>query len=93
MSKMVPFPIPTLYIDPWKSNESTIMFIGIIDGDDPKHKQAQSLEAEENIRVLTLPLDKDLPKRLNELAEKENYLIEGKLWSVCTGLVLSSILK
>jgi hypothetical protein len=40
---MVPFPIPTLYIDPWKSNESTIMFIGIIDGDDPKHKQAQSL--------------------------------------------------
>ncbi len=33
------------------------MFIGIIDGDDPLHKQAPSLEAEENIRVITFPLD------------------------------------
>ena len=68
LKRTVTFPLPTLYVDPWKSNESTIMFVGIIDGDDPNHKQAQSLEAEENIRVLVLPLNQDLPKRLNELA-------------------------
>ena len=41
------------------------MYIGIIDGDDPSHKQAQTLEAEENIRVLTLPLNQQLPNKLN----------------------------
>jgi hypothetical protein len=68
--KLIEFPLPTLYIDPWKSNESTIMFIGIIDGDDDNCRQKQSLEAEENIRVLKLTLDETLPQKLNELAEK-----------------------
>ena len=68
--KLIEFPLPTLYIDPWKSNESTIMFIGIIDGDDENCRQKQSLEAEENIRVLKLTLDETLPQKLNELAEK-----------------------
>lgn len=65
MSKLIDFPLPTLYIDPWKSNESTIMYIGIIDGDDPKHKQKQTLEAEENIRVITVEVDGKLPQRIN----------------------------
>jgi hypothetical protein len=46
------------------------MFIGIIDGDDENCRQKQSLEAEENIRVLKLTLDETLPQKLNELAEK-----------------------
>lgn len=69
------------------------MYIGIIDGDDPLHKQKQSLEAEENIRVVTVEMDGKLPQQIKDLAEKENYLIEGKLWAVCMGLVLNSVLN
>ena len=44
------------------------MFIGIIDGDDPNHKQPQSLEASENIRVVKFTLDENLPQVLKEFA-------------------------
>ena len=85
--------LPILYYDPWKSNECGLLYIAIIDGDDPNHKQKQELEETENIRVHKLTLDKDLPKAVNELAEKNNYGVEDKVWSLCIGLIIADFIK
>lgn len=60
IESFIDFPAPKLYLDPWKGNESTKIYLATIDGDqniDPK----QDLENDENIEVFRLKLDKTLP--------------------------------
>lgn len=57
IDKFVPLPLPQIFCDPWKSNETGLLYIGLINGDDEKSKKQQNLEEEENIKVFTLPFD------------------------------------
>ena len=36
--------MPPIYCDPWKSNESGLFYIGMINGDDPNSKKEQNLD-------------------------------------------------
>lgn len=36
-------PLPTLYYDPWKSDENTQLFLMTINGDDPESFKGQQL--------------------------------------------------
>jgi hypothetical protein len=52
--------MPTIYYDPWKSNESSIIYLATINGDDPKSKGEQKLEASESISVKLFTIDEKL---------------------------------
>ena len=41
---MIEIPLLINYCDPWKSDESGIMFLGIVNGDDPNSMKEQHLE-------------------------------------------------
>lgn len=57
-----------MHCDPWKSNESGLFYLGIVDGDDPNSVKDQELENEENIIVHKLPLNEDLINNVHKLA-------------------------
>lgn len=64
-----------MHCDPWKSNESGLFYIGVVNGDDPDHRVAQNLENEENIVVHVLDLDSNLMKSVQKLAEDNKYAL------------------
>jgi hypothetical protein len=41
--KILKLPNLIVHCDPWKSNEGGMLYIGIIDGDDPNHYKGQNL--------------------------------------------------
>lgn len=43
IDKIVKMPSPTLYYDPWKSDENTLLFLATINGDDPSSFKGQRL--------------------------------------------------
>ena len=93
ISKFIEIPYPVMYADPWKSNECGLLYIGVIDGDDPNSMKKQELEETENIRVHKLTLNKDLPKNMHELAQKNDYGVEDKIWSLCIGMIITDFVK
>ncbi len=64
----IKIPYPKMHCDPWKSNESGLFYLGIVDGDDPNSVKDQELENEENIIVHKLPLNEDLINNVHKLA-------------------------
>jgi 8-oxo-dGTP pyrophosphatase MutT (NUDIX family) len=39
--RFVTMPLSQIYSDPWKSNENGMLYLGVIDGDDPNSHHAQ----------------------------------------------------
>ena len=69
VEKFTEIPLPAIYCDPWKSNESAFMYIGTINGDDPNSYKGQKLDSEENIKVIKVPFDENLMKNVSEIAK------------------------
>ena len=78
--------LPTVYSDPWKSKESSVAFITVIDGDDPNNRPGQKLEETENIKVVRMRIDEDLMTRVVEYCKKNNLNMEAKVYSLCMGI-------
>ena len=57
VDSFVKVPTPTLFYDPWKSNEDTFRLVATINGDDPNHFKEQKLQHDECITVVKFPLD------------------------------------
>jgi len=86
----VPQVSPALYIDPWKSNESEVLIIVEVDGDDEVNKNVkQNLENTESIVVHLFDISTTLWQDIVKLAKEKDYLIESKLYAFIVGLVLS----
>ena len=80
----IPITSPVLYGDPWKSNECGKSIILEIDGDDPCNNEMnarQILEETEDISIHFLELKRSLVQDLEELAQKNEYLIFNHLIS------------
>ena len=69
-----------------------MLYVAIINGDDPKHRKEQNLEKEENIRIFTLPLNSKLSESLEEYATKNGYKIHTKVWTFCLGFNLQNLI-
>lgn len=88
---LVPQVSPTLYIDPWKSNETEKIIIVEVDGDDEINKDVkQDLENTENIIVHLFDIKPTLWQDITSLAKEKGYLVESKVYAFVVGLVLSN---
>jgi len=82
-----PLVSPILYIDPWKSNENCQLVVLEVDGDDLQNQfTKQSLEDDEMIQVHLLDLTKNAVKDLEDLAQKNNFLIESRAYMFLWGI-------
>ena len=90
--RIVKLPLTEVHCDPWKSNEGGMLYLGLINADDPNHKKKQDLDESENIRVLHFPLDKNLPETLSKEMREKGYVIHSKVWSFCVGFNLDLLL-
>lgn len=80
------------YYDSWKSKDSGKMLFVEIDGDDEANKNAsQELDDIEIIKVFLLDFDSNLIKKVEDLAEKNNFDISDQLYSFCLGLCFHSL--
>ena len=93
VQKFIQLPMPTIYCDPWKSNESGLLYIAMINGDDPNAKKEQNLEEQQNIKVIKVPFDDKLMYTISDLVKNNDYALQSKLWSVCLGLTMSKYIK
>ena len=92
--KKLPIESPILYCDPWKSNENSKLVIVEVDGDDPINQDVQQiLDNGENIKVHLLDLTSNLVTDLEELAKKNNYLIEVKPYMFAWGIAFSKLIE
>ena len=80
--------MPILYYDPWKSNETSVIYLMRIDGDDPNCRSHQRLEENENIRVVRMRIDERLLERVVEYCKLHSLRLEAKIYSMCVGIWL-----
>lgn len=77
---------PRVFVDPWKSTESSRYVRIKVDGARTENMNPiQELEAEEDIKVLLLPLS-SLMSSLIEVAERENYFLDSRLYNLALGI-------
>ena len=74
---------PMIYTDSWKSTESTKYIVLNLDSAQNPNP-AQSLDSEEIIKVELIPL-KNLASELQDLAQRQNYLIDSRLFTFAEG--------
>jgi ADP-ribose pyrophosphatase len=79
---------PRVFVDPWKSTESSRYVRIKVDGARAENiNPTQELEADEDIKVLLLPLH-SLMSSLIEVAERENYFLDSRLYNLALGIEL-----
>lgn len=79
---------PRLFVDPWKSTESSKYVRIKVDINRPENANPiQELESDEDIKVLLLPLG-SLMSSIMEYVERENYFIDSRLYNLALGLEL-----
>jgi hypothetical protein len=83
-------PSPKVYYDPWKSDETTVIFIASINGDNPQSFQSQQLEENENIKIVKFDIDENLLDTVVAYGKEHHLHIEAKVFSICLGLWLKS---
>ena len=91
--KILKLPALPIHCDPWKSNEAGMLYIAIINGDDPNHIKKQNLDNDENIRIFTLPINSQLSINLEEYSKKNGYSIHTKVWTFCLGFNLQNMIQ
>ena len=69
-----------------------MLYVAIINGDDPNHHKKQSLDSEENIRIFTLPLNNKIAETLEKYSKEKGYLIHTKVWTFCLGFNLQQFI-
>jgi 8-oxo-dGTP pyrophosphatase MutT (NUDIX family) len=84
---------PSLYAAPWVSTESTVNFTVRVDLSLPENENPQQvLDEVEQIKVILLPKS-SLLSSLLLLADKEDYVIDSRLYILAQGLELSYALS
>ena len=93
VSHFTKIPTPKTNYDAWKSDESSVIFIANIDGDNSESFKAQSLEENENIKVVRFTIDEHLMTNVVNYSKTHDLRVEAKVFSLCLGIWLKANLQ
>ena len=69
-----------------------MLFMAIIDGDDPASRVPQKLDESENIKIHYLPYNDNLMYEVEKLVKENDYTLESKVWTFAVGLALHKLI-
>lgn len=75
VSHFTKIPTPKTCYDAWKSDESSVIFIANIDGDNSESFKEQSLEENENIKVVRFCIDENLLTNVVNYSKTHNLRV------------------
>eukprot|EP01029_Cantina_marsupialis_P014286 TRINITY_DN3158_c0_g1_i1.p1 TRINITY_DN3158_c0_g1~~TRINITY_DN3158_c0_g1_i1.p1 ORF type:complete len:293 (+),score=109.04 TRINITY_DN3158_c0_g1_i1:23-901(+) len=84
---------PVMFSDPWKSNESSKFVWISIDGNRKENvRPKQELEAEEDIKIVLMPVG-GFREAIVRLAKEKNVRIDARLWTFAEGMAAQEKMK